>query len=158
MKRLIVSGLSVLTLLVSTQTAAFAAPAPDGARAGVAAGDALLRPYGYYIARDGGRIHVEATDAAGSPAHYTGRIETDGNFDDVRLNRPERTDVEHDGDHALSFSFVTDSGMDGVSFSVDGGHWVRLALYRNGELISRDHIFVGGPFRHPRANPMLLDL
>lgn len=117
-----------------------------------------LAPYGYSIWHEGARVHLRTTDPGGSASIYTGTVTTDGTIRDVDLVRDEASDWAVAGAHQLDFHFRTWNAVDGVSFTVVGATWVTFRLYRNGHLISTEHIFLGAERLHPPGNPFILVL
>ncbi len=117
-----------------------------------------LAPYGYSIWHEGARVHLRTTDLGGSAGLYSGTITTDGAIRDVELVRDEVSDWAVAGTHELDFHFRTWNAVDGVSFSVVGATWVTFRLYRNGHLISTEHIYLGAERLHPPGNPFTLIL
>ncbi len=115
-------------------------------------------PYGYSIWHDGNRLHLRTTDPGGPASIYTGTITTDGTIFDVDVVRDEADDWVVAGRHQLDMHFRTGNAVDGVSFSVAGATQVTFRLYRNGHLISTEHIFLGAERLHPPGNPFTLVL
>jgi hypothetical protein len=119
---------------------------------------APLAPYGYYVWHTGNRVHLRTTDPGDDASIYTGTITTDGTIYDVDMVRDEADDWAVAGRHHLEFHFRTWNAVDGVSFDVAGATQVTFRLYRNGHLISTEHIFLGAERRHPPGNPFTLVL
>jgi hypothetical protein len=111
---------------------------------------------GYYIWSDEFGIHLRTTGPG--PYHvFHATLMTDGRFDDVHLARLEGDDAfaVHPGGHVMDVRFETWSGIDGIDFRVDGGHALRLALRRDGELVPTSEIFLGADASHPAENPFV---
>ena len=53
----------------------------------------------------------------------------------------------------LDFDFHTFSGVDGVDFRVKGGSYAIVTLYRDGDPLPIDHIFLGAYSQHPDTDP-----
>jgi hypothetical protein len=147
----------LLGLLVTPVSAEPAAQTP--VPAGPASGDpgvTAARTYGYYIWLDGNRIHLRTTDPGGSGSLYTGIITTDGEFRDVDVVRGEQGDYAIADRNMLEFRFHTANAVDGVTFAPAHAERLTFRLYRNGHLISTEHIFLGAGGIHPPGNPFTI--
>lgn len=110
---------------------------------------------GYYFWIDDQGFHLWTTDPENIDSHYTGTLTTDGSFEAVSLEKPEGDDsVSGQGSGTLSFDLHTQSGIDGINFSVDGATKITLELLRDGHRVSVDNIFLGEDGVHPAHNPM----
>lgn len=159
--RLLITSALVLTLtLALSVSTASAQPGRSGAPDPALGVPPLtpFAPYGYYIWHDGNRVHLRTTDPGGEASIYTGTISTDGRIHAVDVVRDEVGDWAVASRHQLDFHFRTWNAVDGVSFSVSGATWVTFRLYRNGHLITVEHIFLGAGLLHPPDNPFTLVL
>lgn len=110
---------------------------------------------GYYFWHDGQGLHLWVTDPENIDSHYTGTIATDGTYSSVNLEQPEGDDsYQQVGAGELQFNLHTQSGIDGLDFTIDGGSYVRLDLYRDGNLTRTDHIWLGANSVNPEHNPL----
>lgn len=97
------------------------------------------------------------TDAA--PSEYTGKITAHGDkkdkatISDVHLIREEQDDSAVAAADKLDFRFKTFNAIDGVAFAAKGAKSVTFSLYRDGHLISTDHIYLGAGQGNPPGNP-----
>jgi hypothetical protein len=114
-------------------------------------------PTGYYIWHndDGFQLRTHGPNARHD---FDARLRTDGIFEDVDVLRLEHRDGVQvlDGGHELVIHFNTFDATDGVSFRIDGGERLRLALRLDGRLIGTEHIFLGRSGDHPERNPFVL--
>jgi len=114
-------------------------------------------PAGYYLWRGDHQLHLR-THGPGDAHHFVAYLRTDGVFRDVETVRAESHDraaILHGG-HLLAVDLHTYTWTDGVNFRVAGGHYLRLELYLDGQLIDTDQIFLGTADRHPRHNPFTI--
>lgn len=123
----------------------------EGKPAGIEAG----AEGGYYFWHDGEGLHLWVTDPEGIDSHYTGTITTDGAYSSVNLEQPERDDsYEQTGAGTIQYDLHTQSGVDGLDFTIDGGTYVTLDLYRDGHHTDVTHIWLGANSVHPEHNPL----
>jgi len=110
---------------------------------------------GYYFWIDDQGFHLWTTDPENIDSHYTGTLTTDGSFSAVSLEQPEGDDhVSGQGGGTVTFDLHTQSGIDGINFSVDGATKITLDLMRDGNKTSVDNIFLGEDSVHPAHNPL----
>ncbi|MGI8687524.1 MAG: hypothetical protein ACR2M3_03000 [Thermomicrobiales bacterium] len=174
MKRLLVAITGALVLVMLLSGSVFAA-APKvgktgktGAAPSVAASVATGQPamdkdkdFGYYLWYDGSHFQLRATDRGNGPgpSEYTGKITAHGSkkdkaaITDVNLIKQEQDDSAIASGNKLDFRFKTYNAIDGVSFAAQGAKSVTFRLYRDGHLVSTDHIFIGGGEMNPPGNP-----
>ncbi len=155
MSRLLLALTGALGLAVALPGAVSAAPPPPAPSA-VASGApsvSAASTFGYYIWMDGDRVHLRTTDPGGAPALYTGEIVTNGTVRHVDLIQPEDGDWAVASGGTLAYHFTTWNAVDGVSFDAQGATRLTFRLYRNGHLISTEHIFLGagGSEEDPRV-------
>jgi len=171
-----VTGLLTLALLLSTTlfaAAPTAAAAPKGAKTKTDApkvaisavtGEAALnadKDFGYYIWYDGTHFQLRTTDRGNgpSPSEYTGTItvhgahHTPGTVTDVHLLKAEADDSAVASGDKLDVRFKTYNGIDGVSFTANDAKSVTFSLYRDGHLVSADHIYLGAGQTVAPGNP-----
>lgn len=149
----------VAIALVGSLGVVFALTASAGAAPVTADPPALPpnAPFGYYLTTDGQRVHLRTTDGGGDPSRYDGVISTNGRLRNVNLIRQEDEDRAINTGNTLQFHFRTAGATDGVSFTVVDSDRVTFRLYRDGDLISTQHIFINGPL-NPADNPFSIAL
>jgi hypothetical protein len=158
MKYVLIGALAAALALIGAGPVA-AQPAPPGIRERSISGAPAVGPWspaGYYLWRDGARVHLRTTDGGGDASEYSGRIQSNGRVHAVDVVRPEAADGVIAGRDTLWFHFRTDGHVDGVSFDVSGADWLSFRLERNGHLIATDRIFLGGAGLHPPGNPFAI--
>lgn len=168
MKRLLFAASGALALVMLFAGAVFAAATPATAPASAAAGQPAMDKdvdFGYYLWFDGDRIQLRTTDRGNGPgpSEYTGVITARndaGGVDirDVDLIKAENDDSAVAAGNRLDFRFRTYNGIDGVSFTAHDATRVTFHLYRDGHLVSTDHIFLGTGQMNPPGNPFSLFL
>ena len=170
MKKVLIASAAALVALLCIAASVFAwEPRIDGKPRSLEAGSTA----GYYFWHDDG-LHLWTTDPEHVEARYTGVIITDGRYLNPSLEKPENDDhfdianpdeceittasPSGPGPHycVMTFSFHTFDGIDGVNFHIDGGSYVQLDLYRDGNPISVDNIFLGEDSVHPDNNPFIV--
>jgi hypothetical protein len=125
---------------------------PKALDAGSAAG-------AYFWKEDG--LHLATTDPENVEHHYSGTVQTDGSVTDVQPVKFEGDDtfaVTGENNDTLDFDFHTFSGVDGVGFRVKGGSYAIVTLYRDGNPLPIDHIFLGAYSQHPDTDPFSAQL
>jgi hypothetical protein len=153
-----VLGAAFLSLAL-TGTASAQATSPSTVPAPVAAGAADVHPhspYGYYIWLDGHRVHLRTTDPGGDGSLYTGAITVDGRVETLDVIRDEPGDIAVADRNTVEFRFYTFSHVDGLALAVRDTDWITFRLFRNGHLISTEHIFLGAAGAHPPGNPFVI--
>lgn len=174
MKRSLLALTGALALLMLLSGSALAA-APKTGKAGatpsVAASVATGQPamdkdkdFGYYLWFDGDHFQLRTTDRGNGPgpSEYTGTITAHGGkkdkatIGDVHLIREERDDSAIAAGNKLDFRFKTFNAIDGVAFAAKDAKSVTFRLYRDGHLVSTDHIFIGAGEVNPPGNPFTL--
>jgi hypothetical protein len=168
MKRSLFALTGALALLTLLSGSAFAATPTASAAPSVAASVANGQPamdkdkdFGYYLWYDGDHFQLRTTDRGNGPgpSEYTGTITAhSGTADqatitDVNLLKHEQDDSAIASGNRLDFRFKTYNGIDGVSFAAKDAKSVTFRLYRDGHLVSTDHIFIGGGEMNPPGNP-----
>ncbi|MDF2570519.1 MAG: hypothetical protein K0R55_2123 [Sporomusa sp.] len=117
--------------------------------------------HGLYVWHDrNDELHVRATNFnyLGRQHVFTGVIQTDGRFYNIEEKQLENGDyVKVDRDkNTIRFRF-TGRGVDGLDFRVQGGDTVDFDLYKNGEQMQRNEIFIGRKGWHPWHNNFYLE-
>ena len=114
---------------------------------------------GYYLwQRDEGFV-LAMTGPAHQPGHiFTGVLETDGRFSEIRLLRAERPDgyAVRENDQRIRFHFRTHADLDGLGFDVVGGTHLTSTLLIDGERAPVRRIFMGQRAINPQVNPVIL--
>jgi hypothetical protein len=150
--------LALVTLFAGTVSAATPpASAPIRAAAGQPAMDRDV-DFGYYIWVEGDRIQLRTTDRGNGPgpSEYTGAVTANGAIRDVNLIRQENDDWATAAGNKLDFRFRTFNAIDGVAFTAHDATRITFRLYRDGHLVSTDHIHLGAGQINPPGNPFTL--
>jgi hypothetical protein len=113
---------------------------------------------GVYIWHGDDGWHLRATERNGDSGHtYTGVLETDGWFSAVEKLRLETSDgAQRRDDGSVGFRFTVYNGTDGVDWRLHGASWVTFALYRDGDPMDTDDIYLGADGDHPGDNGFTL--
>ncbi len=168
MKKMLLATSGALALMMLlTGTVSAANPAAT-VSASTAAGQPAMDTdgdFGYYLWFDGDRIHLRTTGRgnAPGPSEFTGVITAhneNGGVDirDVDLIEAENDDSAVAAGNKLDFRFRTYNGIDGVAFTAHDATRITFRLYRDGHLVSTDHIFLGAGEVNPPGNPFALFL
>ncbi len=161
MKRMLLATSGALALLLLLSGTVLArdgeAVAPEGVSAGAPAMNADA-DFGYYIWTDGNRIHLHTTDRGNGPgpSTYTGTITANGDLRDIELLRTEEGDGAVAAGNQLDFHFRTYNGTDGVAFTAHDATRITFRLFRDGQLVHTDHIYLGAGQVNPPGNPFAL--
>lgn len=174
MKRFLFAVTGALALVLLLSGSVFAAAPKTGkasktgntpsVAANIATGQAAMdkdKDFGYYLWYDGSHFQLRTTDRGNGagPSEYTGKITAQGEkknkvtITDTHLLRAEQDDSAIASGNKLDVRFKTYNGVDGVSFAAQGAKSVTFRLYRDGHLVSADHIFIGGGEMNPPGNP-----
>jgi hypothetical protein len=157
MKRFLLAAAGAVGLALLLSGAASAQPAPLGPALTAGEPDiTAASPFGYYIWTEGERVHLRTTDPGGDGSLYTGVITTNGRLRDIDLVRQEDDDWAVAAGNTLDFHFKTFNGVDGMDFTARDAGRITFRLYRNGHLISTEHIFLGAQGVHPPGNPFTI--
>ena len=150
--------LTVFSILLCMVTPALAAPGNQGYE-GRPNGSNNGNLPGYYIWQDGDRWYLEVTNNGGE-RQFTGSIQTDGDFAQVRALATEATDrIRVDADrNKIDFRFRTGREKDGLSFAVSDGATLNIALYIDGKPVDQSRIHLGRQNRNPGENPFRIHL
>ncbi len=172
MKRSLFAVTGALVLLTFLSGSGFAATpktgktGKTGAAQNIAASAATGQPamdkdkdFGYYLWYDGSHFQLRMTDRGNGPSEYTGTITAHGSkkakatITDVNLLKAAQDDSAIASGDKLDVRFKTYNGIDGVSFAAKDAKSVTFRLYRDGHLVSTDHIYIGGGEMNPPGNP-----
>ncbi len=173
MKRFLFTATGALALLMLLSGSVLAAAPKTGktdaapsVAAGVANGQLAMdkdkdKDFGYYLWYDGDHFQLRTTDRGNGPgpSEYTGTITAHGEkknkatITDVHLLRAEQDDSAVASGNKLDFRFQTFNATDGVAFAAKGAKSVTFSLYRDGHLVSTDHIYLGAGEVNPPGNP-----
>ncbi len=175
MKRLLFAITGALALVMLLSGSVFAAAPKTGktgavpsVAASVATGQPAMdkdKDFGYYLWYDGSHFQLRTTDRGNGPgpSEYTGvitaRNENRGvDIRDVDLLKAENDDSAVAAGDKLDFRFRTYNGVDGVAFTAHDATRITFRLYRDGHLVSTDHILLGAGEVNPPGNPFTLFL
>ncbi|MDR3564311.1 MAG: hypothetical protein P4N59_23140 [Negativicutes bacterium] len=145
---------TALLILLFVVTPALAAP-ENQSRGGDNSGNSP----GYYIWQDGDRWYLEVANNEGE-RQFTGSIQTNGEFVQVRALATEQTDRIHvDAErNRIGFRFQTRRENDGLSFTVSDGAMLNIALYIDGQPVDPSRIHLGRRNQSPDNNPFRINL
>lgn len=109
---------------------------------------------GVYLWHDDQGLHLRTTGPGGRHV-FNVRLETGGEFQDVRLFQPEGEDgvVVHTGGHAIDLHLETFDQVDGLDFRIANGRRLLVAVERDGSASPTADIFQGASGAHPASNP-----
>ena len=147
---------TVTVTSISAQSADAEGPAVDSARIMGGSAHQAWDEFGYYIRRDGNRLHICTTDPGGQPALYTATITTDGVFRNLDVQQGENGDTAVAANDTLHLRFTTANHVDCLSVTLRRADRIRFHLERNGHLINEDHIFLGAGLHNPPGNPFVV--
>lgn len=106
---------------------------------------------------DKNEFHLKSSNLRGQHV-FTGVIRTDGRFHDIEQRDLENGDFVRVDRQRDTIRFrLTGRGIDEISFIVrGGGDVVKFDLYKDGEEMPRENIFIGKEGWHPRDNRFTL--
>lgn len=150
--------ITVFSIVLSAITPALAAPWNQGSE-GRPTGSYNGNYLGYNIWQDGDRWYLEVTNNGGE-RQFTGSIQTDGEFSQVKALATEQTDrIRVDAErNKIGFRFRTGREKDGLSFTVSDGATLNIALYIDGQPVDPSRIHLGRQNRNPGDNPFRINL
>ncbi|MDQ6833073.1 MAG: hypothetical protein M3008_06710 [Chloroflexota bacterium] len=168
MKKMLLATSGALALMMLLAGTVFAADTAATAPASAAAGQPAMdrdSDFGYYIWFDGDRIQLRTTDRGNGPgpSEYTGVITARNDAGGVDIGNVDLIKAENDDSaiaagNKLDFRFRTYNGIDGVAFTAHDATRITFRLYRDGHLVSSDHIYLGAGEINPPGNPFALFL
>lgn len=105
---------------------------------------------------DKNEFHLKSTSLR-SQHVFTGLIRTDGRFYDIEEKDMENGDfVKVDRKRDTIRFRLTGRGVDEISFKVRNADFVKFDLYKDGDEMPRENIFIGKKGWHPRENRFTL--
>lgn len=98
--------------------------------------------------------HLVTTDPRGVSHVYSGTITTDGTFTHVEGVALEHVDsLQLTAPNAITFTFHTRSGIDGLQFTVHGGSQLTFSLSVDGQPAPTNQIYLGPASTNPASDP-----
>lgn len=159
LKSLVTAGVcaaSVLTVATPASAAGCGTlPAAVQGNPNVKAGQAGVA----YLFHDSQGWHVRVTHPGGSKVLVTGSITATRDISHVRATHLERGDaisVSKDG-HTLSFRMTNVGHLDGVDFTAECSHALRVNVKVNGAGASTKQVFLGARRVHPTSVPFTIE-